>query len=154
MHANKLSLALVHGPNLNRLGQRNTSIYGTTTLSEIENQLRAEAERNGLNFICYSSNHEGDLIDFIQSLSATTRGILLNPGALMMYGYSLRDAIEDFPFPVFEIHISDLSKREDFRKTSILTDVCQGFVSGQGVAGYLPAWKQLMELAIHQKGPL
>ena len=154
MYLNKISLALVHGPNLNRLGQRNTAIYGTTTLSEIENQLKTEAERNGFDFICYSSNHEGNLIDFIQSLPPENRGILLNPGALMMYGYSLRDAIEDYPYPVLEFHISDLSKREDFRKTSILTPVCQGFVSGQGVDGYLPAWKQLMELALKQKGSL
>ena len=154
MHLNKISLALVHGPNLNRLGQRNTAIYGTTTLPEIEGQLKAEAERNGLNFICYCSNHEGDLIDFIQSLPPENRGILINPGALMMYGYSLRDALEDYPFPVTEIHISDLSKREDFRKTSILTAVCQGFVSGQGVAGYMPAWQQLIQLALKQKGTL
>jgi 3-dehydroquinate dehydratase type II len=152
MEPKKNSIALMNGPNLNRLGQRNPALYGTTTLKSIEDQLQAEAHRRGLNFLSFQSNHEGELIDFIQSLPEENCGILINPGALMMYGYSLRDAIEDYRFPVFEIHISDLSKREDFRKTSILTDVCRGFVSGQGVSGYMTAWKKLIDLTLDQKG--
>ena len=139
------TIALINGPNLNWLGKRNPSIYGHTPLAKVEEDLRIEAKRLKVNLITFQSNHEGAIIDFIQDLFEDAAGIVINPGALMMSGYSLRDALEDFNKPIVEIHISDLTKRESFRQNSILSKICIESIMGQGVSGYSMALNHLVD---------
>jgi 3-dehydroquinate dehydratase-2 len=145
MHSLEKTIALINGPNLNWLGKRNPKIYGNTPLLEIEGDLKKHAKKLNLNLITFQSNHEGAIIDFIQDIFETASGIIINPGALMISGYSLRDALEDFNKPVIEIHISDISKRETFRRISIISDVCSDVITGQGIQGYSMALSRLVE---------
>lgn len=145
MHKLVRTVALINGPNLNWLGKRNPNIYGNTPLTEIEENLKKDAKKLNLNLLTFQSNHEGAIIDYIQELFETASGIIINPGALMISGYSLRDALEDFNKPVIEIHISDISKREPFRRNSIISDVCSEVITGQGIQGYSMALSRLVE---------
>jgi len=140
-------IAVINGPNLNRLGIRKPLFYGNQTLDNVTDELTVQALKFGFNVIRFQSNHEGELIDFIQSLSPNTLGIILNPGALMMSGFSLRDAIEDSPIPTIEVHISNIAARETFRHQSILTAVCRGVISGLGTLGYSLALQALDEIS-------
>ncbi len=132
-------LLLINGPNLNMLGTREPEIYGLTTLPEIVKMVRARAEQMGLAVEPFQSNHEGGLIDFIQAEYQKANGIIINPGALTHYGYSLRDCLAGTGLPVVEVHLSNIQKREEWRKISVLTDICIGLISGMGVEGYLMA---------------
>ena len=135
---------LVNGPNLNTLGSREPKIYGTTTLAEIvERCVRLAAER-GCAVSAFQSNHEGALIDFLQE-QAGADGAILNPGGLAHTSIVLRDAVAGCGFPVVEVHISDVTKREPFRHHSYLTDVSAKSIVGQGVAGYEVALRWLIE---------
>lgn len=128
---------VVNGPNLNRLGiGRSAEHYGTTTLDELEDQLSQLADAHECHLLFYQSQHEGQLIDFIHNHDDQVDGWILNPGALMMYGYSLADAIEDATAPVIEVHISQIARRESKRHHSVLADVCLGQISGLGITGY------------------
>lgn len=130
---------LLNGPNLNRLGQREPHIYGTTTLSDVENRVRAIVERHGLHLVSKQSNHEGDLVDILQEEAPDSVGAIINPGALAHYGYALRDAVVDAAIPVIEVHISNVHKREPFRHHLVLADVVVGQIVGLGIQGYLLA---------------
>lgn len=131
-----LKIALINGPNLNTLGKRQPEIYGTTTLKDIEFDLIEKANKLGFSLICKQSNHEGELIDFIQSLDGTCKGVIINPGALMMNGYSLLDAILGSDLPFVEVHISNVYRRESFRHKSILASACIGQITGFGIQSY------------------
>jgi len=142
------TILLVNGPNLNTLGARQPEIYGTTTLAEVVARCRAAAERAGATLIDMQSNHEGALIDFLQE-QARADGAIINPGGLAHTSIALRDAVAGCAFPVVEVHISDITAREPFRRHSYLTDVTAHQVIGQGVAGYEAALRWLVE---HIKG--
>ncbi|MDQ0337744.1 3-dehydroquinate dehydratase-2 [Caldalkalibacillus uzonensis] len=136
---------VLNGPNLNRLGKREPTIYGRKTLDDLEQELRAWGTANGVQIDCFQSNHEGELIDRIQQADQTYLGIVFNPGAFTHYSYALRDAIASIDCPVVEVHISNIHKREPFRHQSVLVPVCLGQISGLGLAGYRLALEALLE---------
>ena len=133
-----MHILLVNGPNLNILGSRDADHYGTITLEEIEKAFTQRASDLNLDLVSvFQANSEGDLVDFIQNNKAD--GIVINPGALTHYGYSLRDALEDFGKPIVEVHISNIYAREDFRNKSVIADIATVEISGLGLNGYLAA---------------
>ncbi len=133
------TLLLINGPNLNMLGEREPEIYGHTTLLEIIAAVTDEAKQFALAIKPFQSNHEGAIIDFIQTEYKGASGIIINPGALTHYAYSLRDCIAGITIPVVEVHISNIQRREEWRRKSVLTEVCTGLISGLGIEGYLLA---------------
>ena len=135
---------LVNGPNLNALGKREPQLYGTTTLKEIEGRCADIAREAGVQLLAFQSNHEGALIDFLQQ-HRDARGAIINPGGLAHTSIVLRDAVADSPFPVVEVHISEIAAREEFRKKSFLTEVTESQFIGKGVAGYELALRWLIE---------
>ncbi|MGD0205108.1 MAG: type II 3-dehydroquinate dehydratase [Dehalococcoidia bacterium] len=137
---------LINGPNLNTLGKRQPHIYGTLTLKEIEARVGERAAERGVEIRCFQSNHEGSIIDFIQTEAEEAQGIIINPGALTHYGLSLRDALEDCCLPFIEVHLSDIHAREPFRRHSVMADIAAGQISGQGWEGYLRALDALAAL--------
>ena len=140
-----MKFLLMNGPNLNLLGQREPEIYGITTLADIEAQTRAYALGRGVEIDCFQSNHEGDLIDKIHESQGIYDGIVYNPGAHTHYSYALHDAISSVTTPVVEVHISDISKREEFRRHSVLADACITQIKGLGPEGYLRGVDALIE---------
>lgn len=135
---------LIHGPNLNLLGQRNQQHYGTLTLADIEKLVAVQAEKHGLKIKSFQSNHEGALIDFIQRQTTTAMGIIINPGALTHYSYALHDALLDTHLPCVEVHLSDISNREPWRQISVTAPVCLAVISGKREQGYLEALDKLL----------
>jgi len=135
---------LVNGPNLNTLGTREPAIYGTTTLDEVVARCAGVARDGGASLTAFQSNHEGALIDFLQQQAAAD-GAIINPGGLAHTSVVLRDAVAGCRFPVVEVHISDVTKREPFRHHSYLADVTAHQVVGLGVVGYEVALRWLIE---------
>ncbi len=135
---------LVNGPNLNTLGTREPEIYGTTTLAQVEARCRDIAREAGAELVTFQSNHEGALIDFMQA-HADADGAIMNPGGLAHTSIVLRDAVAACAYPVVEVHISDVTKREQFRHHSYLKDVTAHHVIGLGVVGYEVALRWLIE---------
>ena len=144
-----MTILILNGPNLNRLGIRKPELYGTTSMAQI--LLDIQRKWPDVHFVYRQSNHEGDLIDWIQSIndgmSAASLlnddaslndvcGIVLNAGGYSHTSVALRDAVEESEVPVVEVHISDITKREPFRQTSLLTDVCAHAIIGRGIQGY------------------
>ncbi|WP_446037910.1 type II 3-dehydroquinate dehydratase, partial [Streptomyces sp. SID1143] len=130
---------LLHGPNLNLLGERDRDTYGSTTLKDVEERTAALGRELGAEVHCAQSNSEGALIDLIHATRGSDDGIVFNPGAYAHYSYALRDALEavtGLGIPCVEVHISNVHAREAFRHTSVTAPVCQGMVSGHGIFGY------------------
>jgi 3-dehydroquinate dehydratase-2 len=139
------TILLVHGPNLNLLGERNPAVYGTTTLLDIEADVAAAANARGAAVLCFQSNHEGALIDFLHEHRKLADGAVINAGAFTHTSVALRDAIEAIAIPVVEVHISNTHAREGFRHTSMIAGVCLGQVTGLGRAGYTTAVNLLLD---------
>lgn len=135
-----MRILILNGPNLNRLGLRKPEIYGSKTMAQI--LLEIQRIWPEVRFTYYQSNHEGDLIDQIQAFEGD--GIVLNAGGYSHTSVALRDAVEESTVPVVEVHISDISKREPFRRTSLLTDVCAHSIIGHGTDGYSEAVEWLL----------
>ena len=134
-----MKILVIHGPNLNRLGARDTDVYGDKNLDEINALLQKGAYELGVELEAFQSNHEGELLDLIQEKSSEATGIIINPGALTHYGLSLRDALADTGLPVIEVHLSNIYAREDFRQHSVVAPVAKGQISGLGWRGYMAA---------------
>jgi 3-dehydroquinate dehydratase-2 len=130
---------VLNGPNLNLLGEREPGIYGDGTLGDLEHLVRTAAREMGVEVDFLQSNHEGVLIDTIQSARLDCDGIVYNPGAHTHYSYALRDAVAAIRIPVVEVHISDIMTREPFRQLSVIAPVCVAQVKGEGFAGYVHA---------------
>ncbi|MDO4290119.1 MAG: type II 3-dehydroquinate dehydratase [Eggerthellaceae bacterium] len=139
-------ILLMNGPNLNMLGVRDPAIYGRDTLADIEAEVVAYGAERGAQVECFQSNHEGALIDKLHAAHGCFDGIIYNPGAHTHYSYALHDAVECIDVPVVEIHISDISKREEFRRTSVIAPACVAQIKGKGKAGYLEALDVLLGL--------
>jgi 3-dehydroquinate dehydratase-2 len=134
-----MKILIIHGPNLNMLGKREKSIYGEKTLQQIDALLKKEARALGVDVVTFQSNHEGALVDFVQEQAGSAHGIIINPGALTHYGFSLLDALVDSKLPVIEVHLSNIHQREEWRAKSIIAPVAQGQISGLGWRGYVAA---------------
>jgi 3-dehydroquinate dehydratase-2 len=136
-------IPIIHGPNLNLLGERQPEIYGNESFEDFLDRLKSEFP--GIRIPYHQSNHEGYLIDWIQDYRYKADAILLNPGAFTHTSIAIRDAITSIKIPVVEIHISDTSNREEFRKHSFIKDVCLFTVAGFGLDGYRMALRRLEE---------
>ena len=144
-----MKFLVINGVNLNLTGVREKEIYGTKTLDEINAEIAAVAYENGDEIEFFQSNYEGAIVEKIHEafLEKTCDAILLNAGAYTHYSYAIRDAVAAVPVPVYEVHMSDIYAREDFRKTSVLSEVCVGTVCGLGVGSYLTALAFLKGMA-------
>ncbi|HHU21089.1 MAG TPA: 3-dehydroquinate dehydratase [Acholeplasma sp.] len=136
-----MKLMVLNGPNLNFLGIREKEIYGNKTYQDLENYLKDYASKNNFELLIKQTNYEGELIDYMQKgYLEKYDGIILNPGALTHYSYSLYDAILAVkPLKVIEVHLTDPTKREDFRKKSVIKDVCFKSIAGLGFESYKKA---------------
>ena len=132
-----IAVYFLNGPNLNLLGRREPQIYGSTTLSDIERLVRERADAAGVGLTFRQSNHEGELVDWIQEAGASGAGILLNAAAYTHTSVALRDAISSVAAPTIEIHLSNVHGREPFRHRSLIAPVCVGVISGFGVMSYI-----------------
>ncbi|MET3699200.1 3-dehydroquinate dehydratase [Bacillus oleivorans] len=130
-------IVVLNGPNLNLLGNREVSVYGTDSLKDMENSLQKLAHTKNISVDFFQSNHEGDIIDWLhESNKEDTLGIILNPGAFTHYSYAIRDAVAAIQPPVVEVHISNVHARESFRHQSVIAPVCKGQILGFGLKGY------------------
>ena len=136
---------IVNGPNLNNLGRRDSSHYGVTTLAQIEDALRKRASELGAEVEFFQSNHEGEIVDFIQKSTDGADGIVINAGALTHYGLSMRDALTDSRLPIVEVHLSNIHARDEFRRHSVIADIAVGQIAGLGWRGYMYALDFLAE---------
>ena len=140
-----MKILVINGPNLNLLGKRDPSKYGKLTLAEINKKLGSLARKLGWKLIFFQSNHEGAIIDFLQKKGTKAQGILINPGALTHYGYSLRDALEDTKLPIVDVHLSDINKREDFRKIDALDGIAIKRIQGLKEKSYFLGLVELVK---------
>lgn len=132
-----LKLRVINGPNINFTGIREKGIYGSLTLEDIVNNILNKAKEMDVEVECYQSNHEGDIIDYLQECyHKGVDGIVINPGAFTHYSYAIRDAISSINIPVVEVHMSNIHKREEFRHLSVTVPVCIGQICGLGAYGY------------------
>ncbi len=131
-----MKIAIVNGPNLNMLGIRNTNVYGVKSYEYLVNNLKKNFDN--IDFHFFQSNTEGEIIDFLQNcyISQDFDGIVINPGAYTHYSYAISDCIADISIPCVEVHISNINKREEFRKTSVIAPQCIGSISGLGLYSY------------------
>lgn len=138
------TILLVHGPNLNLLGARDAAHYGGKTLADIEAMVADDAKKRGIDLKTFQSNHEGALIDFLQKESPTAHGVIINPGALTHGSFALHDALIDTKLPCVEVHLSDISAREEWRRVSVTAPACIAQISGKKEQGYLEALELLV----------
>jgi 3-dehydroquinate dehydratase-2 len=140
-----MRILVLNGPNLALVGRREPHLYGRTTLAEINSKLEALAAELHAELSFVTSNHEGDLVDALHKSIDNTDGALINPGGLTQHGVSLHDAIKAMPFPVVEVHLSNIAKREPFRHHSYVSPVAEGTIAGLGWRGYLLALRWLVD---------
>jgi 3-dehydroquinate dehydratase-2 len=143
----EMKILVLNGPNLNMLGKREKSIYGTATLADIEKLMKKKAKDLGLQIDFFQSNHEGALIDAIHAAYGKgIGGFIINPGGLTHTSVSLRDALLSVALPFIEVHLSNVHSREDFRQINYFSDIAAGTISGLGPLGYVLALEALKEL--------
>lgn len=139
-------ILILHGPNLNLLGQREPEVYGELTLAEIDSRLKKSGENMGFEVSSYQSNSEGALIDALQEAREWAAGVVFNPGGYTHTSVALRDAVAAIDVPVIEVHLSHVDAREDFRRISLISAVCVGKISGFGWRSYLLALEQMAHM--------
>ena len=132
-----MKILVINGPNLNNLGRRDPGHYGSVTLAEIERDVSAKADDLGVEVAFFQSNHEGDIVDFIQKAADESDGVIINAGALTHYGLSMRDALTDARLPIVEVHLSNIHARDEYRRHSVIADMAVGQIAGLGWRGYL-----------------
>ncbi len=146
-----MKILVLHGPNLNLFGRREPHIYGTTTLTEIDAQIAALAAELQVEIETLQSNHEGALIDFLHANIDTAAGALVNPAGLTQHGVPLHDAIKAMPFPVLEVHMSNIAAREAWRAHSIISPAVKATIQGLGPMSYLLGLRGVVALAQAKK---
>jgi 3-dehydroquinate dehydratase-2 len=140
----KPRLLVLHGPNLNLLGEREPEVYGTMTLAELNRRVSSFARGLGCELRVRQSNHEGELIDLLHAHRRWADGVVFNPGAYTHYSYALRDAVSSIQLPVIEVHLSDIKRREKFRRISVIAPACLAQISGHGWQSYTRAISRLL----------
>ena len=145
-----MKIALLNGPNLNMMGERDPRMYGTTTLAQIETACEKLCKERGFELDFFQSNHEGALVDKVQE-SLDAAAIIINPGAYSHTSIALRDALEIIGAPIIEVHVSNIYSRETFRRHSYITEVATGVVAGLGTIGYRLAIDAAAELITKNK---
>ena len=146
-----VKILVLHGPNLNLFGRREPHIYGHTTLAQIDAQLASLAAELGVQLETIQSNHEGVLVDFLHRYIDEAQGALVNPAGLTQHGVPLHDAIKAMPFPVIEVHMSNIAARESWRAHSIISPAVKGTIQGLGVHSYLAGLRALVGLVSDAK---
>ena len=146
-----LTILVLNGPNLNTLGTREPSLYGTVTLEQIHEKLRQHGASLEISVECFQSNHEGALIDYIQEHTEQADGLIINPGAFTHYALALRDALASLKIPIIEVHLSNIYAREEFRHHSVIAPISRGQIAGLGWRGYLLALDALAALIREQR---
>lgn len=141
-----LNILVLHGPNLNLLGEREPEIYGSTALEDINQELVRLGKEYNAEVRCFQSNYEGQLIDCLHEFGKPCDGILVNAGALTHYGYSLHDAILALSKPTIEVHLSNIQKREHWRRKSVIAPACRGIIAGFGPDSYFSALALLIKI--------
>ena len=145
-----MKILIINGPNLNFLGIREKNIYGTENYDYLLNMIAEKGKETGCTIEVFQSNHEGAIIDRIQDAYFDgTEGIVINPGAYTHYSYAIHDALASVTIPKVEIHIPDITKREEFRKISVTAPACNKQIYGHGLNGYLEAVDYLLENFLH-----
>ena len=129
-------IVVVNGPNLNLLGKREPEIYGTRSMADLLKAVRAKARKLGVQMSVFQSNHEGEIIDFLQKEAPGSAGVLINPGALSHYSLALYDCLQALALPVVEVHLSNIHAREEFRSKSVTARAARGVITGLGFLGY------------------
>lgn len=133
------NILVLHGPNLNLLGERETSVYGKKTLTQLNLEIKKKANLKKFKVKIFQSNSEGKIIDLLHAHRKWADAVVINPGAYTHYSYAIRDAIAGIQVPTIEVHLSDIKKREPFRRVSVIKDVCMKQISGFGFNSYLKA---------------
>ena len=140
-----MNILVINGPNLNMLGIREPDIYGKATYKDLTEMIENHCKEKSIEVKCYQSNHEGALVDEIQAAYGVRDGIIINPGAYTHTSIALLDALKSVGIPAVEVHISDLSKREDFRQISYVREYCEKTITGHGFDGYIEAIDYLLK---------
>ena len=138
-------IEVMHGVNLDQLGRRDPLLYGTLTLPELEQRIARDAGELGLQTRFFQTNHEGAFVERLHALQAQADAVLLNPGSWTHYAWAIRDALEIAALPALEIHLSDVQRREPWRRISVIGDLCIATISGRGPDGYREALERLRE---------
>ncbi len=139
-------ILVIHGPNLNLLGEREPGVYGNDGIEVLNSNIIDRAKKHGLECEIFQSNHEGAIIDKLHSARKEFDGVIINAGAYTHYSYAVRDAISAIKIPCIEVHISNVDARESFRANSVIAPVCKGSISGFGFGSYYLAIQALSEL--------
>jgi 3-dehydroquinate dehydratase-2 len=148
-----MKILVLHGPNLNLFGRREPHIYGSMTLNEINDKLQAIARELKVELEVLQSNHEGALVDFLHKNMDSAAGGIVNPAGLTQHGVSLHDAIKAMPFPMVEVHMSNIAAREEWRHHSIIASAVKGTVQGLGWRSYAMGLRAVVEIAREAKKP-
>jgi 3-dehydroquinate dehydratase-2 len=138
-------VTVLHGVNLDQLGVRDPAVYGSQTLMELEVRVKRFARELGFETTFDQTNHEGEFCELLHETRTTADGLVLNPGAWTHYSYAIRDALEVAGLPAVEVHLSAVDHREEWRRTSVIRDLCLGAIQGRGVDGYRDALEMLKE---------
>lgn len=141
-----MRVLVIHGPNLNLLGNREPDIYGTQTLSDVNDLIATSADDLGIELRCEQYNGEGQIVDVLHAARLQYDAVVINPAAYSHYSVAIADAIAAIGIPVVEVHLSNVSAREEFRRVSVTARACRGSISGFGAAGYSLALRALKEL--------
>lgn len=139
-------IAVIHGPNLNMLGTREPEVYGSTSLEQVNKSIKKQADKLNIEVDIFQSNHEGEIVDFIQKGYNKYKGIVINPAGLTHYSIVLRDALVSVKLPVIEVHISNIHQREEFRHKSVIAPIAVGQICGLGTDGYLYALEAIVNV--------